>query len=41
MGGEVKITGMWERGVLNGPAEVVHNNGDRFKGNFINGGKEG
>ena len=41
VGGEVKINGTWEKGIINGPAEVIHKNGDRFKGHFLNGGKEG
>lgn len=39
--GEVRINGIWDKGVLNGHTEVVHGNGDRFVGVFKNGMKEG
>lgn len=39
--GQVKIAGNWEKGLLNGLAEVAHSNGDRFVGTFRNGLKEG
>jgi hypothetical protein len=38
---EVRIVGIWERGLLNGEAEVVHRNGDKFVGQFRNGKKMG
>lgn len=41
LSGEVRIKGTWERGVMNGPAEVTHSNGDRFVGVYRNGVKEG
>lgn len=41
MSGEVRINGIWDKGVLNGHTEVVHGNGDRFVGVFRNGMKEG
>ena len=39
--GEVTINGTWDKGILNGQAEVIHGNGDRFVGTFRNGMKEG
>lgn len=35
------IKGDWLRGLLHGKAEVLHKNGDRFVGTFVNGKKEG
>ena len=38
---EVRIVGRWERGLLNGEAELIHRNGDKFVGIFRNGKKFG
>ena len=39
--GQVRINGIWEKGILNGLTEVFHQNGERFIGNFKNGLKQG
>ena len=37
--GEVKIYGTWQKGIMNGNAQVIHNNVDRFVGYYKNGMK--
>lgn len=38
---EVIIKGTWSKGLMNGPAEVIHRNGDRFVGQYRNNRKYG